>query len=56
MILGLDVNKSEVVYTAVSIDKKAVKAPTKGKKVNGAEFVKIQKEMMGNGEMRIIMN
>jgi GLPGLI family protein len=45
MILGLDVNKSEVVYTAVSIekkiDKKVVKPPTKGKKVNGAEFAKI---------------
>ena len=60
MILGLDVNKSEVVYTAVSIDKKidkkAIKAPSKGKKVNGAEFAKIQKEIMGSGEMRIIRN
>jgi GLPGLI family protein len=60
MILGLDVNKSEFVFTAISIDKKMdkkeLKAPTKGKKVNSAEFAKIQKELMGNGEMRIIRN
>ncbi|MEO6720226.1 MAG: GLPGLI family protein [Ferruginibacter sp.] len=60
MILGLDVNKSEFVFTAISIDKKIdkkeLKAPTKGKKVNSAEFAKIQKELMGNGEIRIIRN
>ena len=50
MILGLDINKSEFVFTAISIDKKIdkteLKAPTKGKKVNSAEFAKIQKELM----------
>lgn len=36
IILGLDINKSEVVFTAISLDKKnckkEIKAPTKGKK------------------------
>jgi GLPGLI family protein len=60
MILGVDINKGEFVFTAVSIEKKVdrkqMKAPTQGKKVNRTEFAKIQKEVMGNGQMRIIRN
>lgn len=61
LILCLDINKSEIVYTAVSLtnaDKKNIKAPTKGKKVSPAEFAKIQKEVLGNspGGMRIVTN
>ena len=62
MILGLDANKAEIVFTAVLIEKKAdkknLKLPAKGKKVTGAEFAKIQKELMGNnkGGVRIVTN
>lgn len=61
LILGLDANKGEIVFTAVSlnnVDKKNIKAPTKGKKVNQAEFAKIQKELLGNtpGGVRIVTN
>ena len=62
MVLLVDINKGEFVYTATQIkktvDKKELKAPTKGKKITNAEFVKLQKEIMGNnpGGMRIIRN
>ena len=60
IILALDANKGEIVFTAVSVDKKAdrkgLKAPVQGKKVTGAEFAKIQKDLMGNGPVRIVTN
>ncbi|HEX2684478.1 MAG TPA: GLPGLI family protein [Ferruginibacter sp.] len=62
MILGIDANKGEIVFTAVSLDKKAdikkIKAPTKGKKMTNAEFVAKQKELFGNqpGGVRIVTN
>lgn len=52
VILQLDFNNGEIVYTAIelkkSIDKKELKEPTKGKKITQAEFKKLQKEMMNN--------
>ena len=62
LILGMDVNNSEFVYTATTINKEVkkgeLKAPTKGKKVTPAEFAKIRKELMGdgNGPVRIVTN
>jgi GLPGLI family protein len=62
LILGLDANKGEIVYTAIKEDKKAeekiIKAPSKGKKVSFEEFAKIQKQIMGNsnGPIRIRTN
>lgn len=61
LILGLDANKAEIVFTAVSldkVDKKKIKAPAQGKKVSHTEFAKIQKELMGNapGGLRIVNN
>ena len=62
LILGMDVNQAEFVYTATSIDKDVkksdIKAPTKGKKVTPAEFAKIRKELLGdsNGPVRIVTN
>jgi GLPGLI family protein len=62
MILGIDANKGEIVFTAVSLDKKAdikkIKAPTKGKKMTNAEFLAKQKELFGNqpGGIRIVNN
>jgi GLPGLI family protein len=62
MILGIDANKGEIVFTAVSLDKKAdikkIKAPTKGKKMTNAEFLAKQKELFGNqpGGVRIVTN
>ncbi len=62
MILGIDANKGEIVFTAVSLDKKvdakAIKAPTKGKKVSNTEFLAKQKEIFGNqpGGVRIVTN
>ena len=62
LILGLDVNAGEFVYTAMNIqnkiDRNDLKAPTKGKKVTPAEFAKLRKELMGdgNGPVRIITN
>ena len=62
LILGMDVNSGEIVYTATTIDKTVkksdIKAPTKGKKVTSEEFAKIRKEMMGNsnGPVRIVTN
>jgi GLPGLI family protein len=62
MILGIDANKGEIVFTAVSLDKKVdlknIKAPTKGKKITHAEYVAKQKEVLRNnpGGMRIVTN
>ena len=62
LILGLDVNKEEFVYTATDIqkkiDKSELKAPADGKKVTPAEFAKIRKDLLGddNGAVRIIRN
>lgn len=60
MILGLDADKGEIVFTAVSIDKKLdkkiLKAPIKGKKITGTEFAKLQKELMGSGGVKIVTN
>ncbi|MGE5105908.1 MAG: GLPGLI family protein [Sphingobacteriales bacterium] len=61
LILGLDVNEGEFVYTALEIGavKKAeIKAPTKGKKVTPVEFAKIRKELLGdgNGPVRMFTN
>ncbi len=62
MILSIDANKGEFVFTATALDqkveKKNIKAPAKGKKVNGAAFAKIQKELFGNqqGPVRMIVN
>ncbi len=60
MILGIDANKGEIVFTATIIDKKAekknIKAPTSGKKISNTDFAKKQKELMGNGPIRIVNN
>lgn len=62
LILVLDINNGEITYTAQEIKetvKKAdIKAPTKGKKVTPEEFVKIRKELLGdgNGPVRIVTN
>lgn len=62
MILGVDANKGEIVFTATSIDKKVdvkkIKAPTKGKKITNADFAAKQKELFGNqpGGVRIVTN
>ncbi len=61
LILLMDVNAGEIVYTATSIDKTVkkadIKAPTKGKKVTPEEFAKIRKELMGNGgPIKIVTN
>ncbi|MEO6251996.1 MAG: GLPGLI family protein [Ferruginibacter sp.] len=62
MILGIDANKGEIVFTAISLDKKAdtkkIKAPTKGKKITNADFVAKQKELFGNqpGGIKIVTN
>jgi GLPGLI family protein len=62
LILGLDANEGEFVYTATDIqkkvDKKEIKAPADGKKVTPAEFAAMRKELMGdgNGPVRMIRN
>lgn len=62
MILGIDANKGEIVFTATALDKKVdmknVKAPVKGKKITNAEYLAKQKEAFGNqpGGMRIVTN
>ncbi len=60
MILGLDANKGEIVFTAKALDKKIdrkyLKVPAKGKKISHADFIAKQKEVMGNGQMRIVNN
>ena len=67
MILKLDRNDGEIIIEAKNVelkklDKKAIKAPKKGKKVTQEEFEKIRdekiKEMeaeMGGGGNRIII-
>ncbi len=51
-ILQLDINKGEIVFTALSIsdkvDKKEIHEPKKGKKITRAEFTKLMQDMMGN--------
>ncbi|MEO7307807.1 MAG: GLPGLI family protein [Ferruginibacter sp.] len=62
MILGIDANKGEIVFTAISLDKKAdikkIKAPVKGKKITTADFMAKQKELFGNqpGGIKIVTN
>jgi GLPGLI family protein len=62
LILKVDVNKGEFVYTATefvkSVNKKDLKAPTKGKKINKTDFAKLQQELFGNnaGPMRVVTN
>ena len=64
VILLLDVNQSQMVYTATEIkkevNKKELKEPTKGKKVTKAEYMKLMQEMMNNqggpGMMRRFSN
>jgi GLPGLI family protein len=62
MILCVDANKGEIVFTAIAFDKKVqaknIKAPTKGKKVTNDEFAKIQKDLFGNqnGPVRVVTN
>ena len=62
LILALDIAEGEIVITAQeindSVKKTDIKAPTKGKKVTPAEFAKIRKELLGNGNgpVRIVTN
>lgn len=60
MILGIDANKGEIVFTAEEIDKKVdkknLKAPVKGKKISYTEFAAKQQELMRNGPIRIVTN
>ena len=62
MILMVDINKGEFVYTATelkkTVDKKELKVPSKGKKLNTTEFAKLQKEILGDqsGPIRITRN
>ncbi len=60
LILGLDINAAEIVMTATEIKKEVkkteVKAPSKGKKVTRDEYAKIQKELFGDGPVRMIRN
>ncbi|HMK04385.1 MAG TPA: GLPGLI family protein [Ferruginibacter sp.] len=62
MILGIDANKGEIVFTAISLDKKvdakSIKAPTRGKKITHAEYLAKQAEFLRNnpGGMRIVTN
>jgi len=60
MILGIDANKGEIVFTAKLLDKKIdrknLKIPAKGKKISNSDFLAKQKELMGNGPVRIVNN
>lgn len=60
MILGVDVNKGEIIFTASRLDKKPdlknLKAPSKGKKISHPDFLAKQKELMGDGPVRIVNN
>lgn len=62
MILGVDANKGEIVFTAVSLDKKtdgkSIKVPAKGKKITHTDFVAKQRAAFGNqpGGVRIVTN
>lgn len=65
MIMKLEMNKGRLVYTAVEVNAKAtasaLKEPTKGKKMTGAEFAEEQKKQFegirknGGGVIRIGM-
>ncbi len=52
VILQLDINGGETVFTAVDIKKevnsKLVKAPTKGKKITSQEYAKLMQQMIDN--------
>ena len=65
LILEVDINEGEMIYTAAKLDFKKLenndmKLPSGGKKVTEPEFNKIRddymKEMGGSGGMRIIRN
>lgn len=61
MILGVDANKGEIVFSAIQIEKKTdekmIKAPSKGKKISKEDFAKKQKELLGDGSRPVrIMN
>lgn len=62
MILGIDANKGEIVFTAIIVDKtvdlKKIKVPVKGKKITTADYAAKQKEVFGNqpGGIRIVNN
>ncbi len=52
MIMQIDVNKGEIVITALNLEKSAnkkeLKVPSKGKKITPKDFEKLQKEIFGN--------
>ncbi len=52
VILQLDINKGEMLYTATEIkkevNKKEVKVPSKGKKITNEEYAKLMQQMMEN--------
>lgn len=52
VILQLDINKGEMLYTAIEIkkevNKKEVKVPSKGKKITNEEYAKLMQQMMEN--------
>ncbi len=58
VILELNIDKGEIIYTAVElkkeVSKKDIKEPKKGKKVTREEFMKMQSELMGGGGNRMI--
>jgi GLPGLI family protein len=66
LILELNVNNGEIVYSAIDIltkdfDKSVVKAPSDGKKISGAEYRKMMEEQFGvkpggGATIRIIRN
>ena len=61
MVLGIDINKGESIFTAVAIEKTAnlkdIKEPTKGKKISFEEYAKMVREANANGGgMRIVTN
>jgi GLPGLI family protein len=60
MILGIDANKGEIIFTAKNLDTKTdiknLKIPSKGKKLSHSEFLAKQKELMGDGGVRIVNN
>ncbi len=53
VILQLDIDNSQIVYTATEVSKKVdykeLKEPQKGKSITRAEFQEMMREMMGNG-------
>jgi GLPGLI family protein len=58
VILELNVDNGAVVFSAVEIKKevakKELKEPKKGKKITREEFMKMQMQLMGNGQTRTI--